>query len=76
MKPLDRITIDPEKMNGQPCIRNLRITVKRLLELLALYTDREELKREYPEIDEEDIKQALLFAASMIDSRIIEISAA
>jgi len=76
MRSLDRITIDPEKMNGQPCVRNLRITVKRLLELLALYTDREELKREYPEIDEEDIKQALLFAASMIDNRIIEISAA
>jgi uncharacterized protein (DUF433 family) len=75
MTQLDRITIEQERMNGQPCIRHLRITVKRLLEVLALYPDREELKREYPEIDEEDIRQALLFASSMIDDRIIEIPA-
>lgn len=55
----DRITIDPEQMNGQPCIRGMRITVRRVLEALAVYPDRAELKREYPEIEDEDIKQAL-----------------
>lgn len=50
-------------MNGQPCIRGMRLTVRRVLEALALYPDRQELKREYPELDEQDIQQALAFAA-------------
>jgi uncharacterized protein (DUF433 family) len=34
---LERITSNPERMNGQPCIRNLRLTVRRVIELLAIY---------------------------------------
>lgn len=68
----DRITIDPEQMNGQPCIRGMRLTVRRVLEALALYPDRNELYAEYPELVEEDIRQALAFAAeNMSDSLII-----
>ncbi len=48
---LDRITSSGERMNGQPCIRNLRITVRRVLEALATYPDREEFHREYPELE-------------------------
>jgi uncharacterized protein (DUF433 family) len=40
---LDRITSNPKQMNGQPCIRNLRLTVRRVIELLATYPNREEL---------------------------------
>jgi uncharacterized protein (DUF433 family) len=69
----DRITIDPAKLNGQPCIRNLRITVRRVVELAAIYPDRAELHNEYPELEDEDIRQALLFAASALDDSIIEI---
>jgi uncharacterized protein (DUF433 family) len=69
---LDRITIDPARMNGQPCVRDLRITVRRIIELLAIYTDREELRREYPELEEEDIRQALLFAAAHLDDQIVD----
>jgi uncharacterized protein (DUF433 family) len=69
---LDRIQCDPKKMNGQPCIRDLRLTVKRVLELLALYPDRQELFREYPDLEEEDLRQALVYAASAMDDRIIE----
>lgn len=47
---LDRIKIDPERMNGQPAIRDLRLTVRRVLELVALYPDRSELKAEFPEV--------------------------
>jgi uncharacterized protein (DUF433 family) len=65
MGKLDRITIDPTKMNGQPCIRDLRLTVRRVLKALALYPDREELWRESPELDDEDIRQALEFAAAI-----------
>ena len=45
---LDRITSHPEKMNGQPCIRNLRLTVRRVIELLSTYPDREEMYQEFP----------------------------
>lgn len=50
-------------MNGQPCIRHLRLTVRRVLELMAIYENREELRREYPELEDEDIRQSLAFAA-------------
>jgi uncharacterized protein (DUF433 family) len=69
MLPLDRITIDPAKMNGQPCIRGMRLTVRRALEAVALYPDRAELRREYPELEDEDIRQAILFAAANLDDR-------
>src|SRR5580700_8161045 len=56
MEKLDRITTDPARMSGEPCIRNLRLTVRRVLEALAIYPDRAELKREYPELEHEDIR--------------------
>jgi uncharacterized protein (DUF433 family) len=71
METLDRITIDPARMNGEPTIRNLRLTVRRVLEALALYPDRAELKREYPELDDEDIRQALAFAAGLLDDKVL-----
>lgn len=58
----DRITVNPEIMNGQPCIRGMRLTVRRVLEAIALYPDKNELKAEYPELEDEDIRQALEFA--------------
>jgi uncharacterized protein (DUF433 family) len=70
---LDRITTNPNRMNGQPCVRNLRLTVRRVIELLATYPDREELHQEFPELEEEDIRQALIFVSSYLDDRIIEL---
>ena len=71
MEKIDRITIDAARMNGEPCIRDLRLTVRRVLEALALYPDRAELKREYPELEEEDIRQALAFAAALVDDKVV-----
>ena len=71
MTNLDRITTDPARMNGEPCIRNMRLTVRRILEALATYPDRAELKREYPELEDEDIRQALAFAAASLDDKIL-----
>ena len=65
----DRITSDPARLGGQPCIRNLRLTVRRVVEAVAAYPDREELRREYPELQDEDIRQALEYAAAMLDDR-------
>ena len=69
---LDRIVVNPARMNGQPTVRDLRLTVKRVVELVALYPDRAELYREYPELTEEDIQQALAYAAASLDDRIVE----
>lgn len=68
--PFDRITIEPGKMGGQPCIRGMRITVRRVLEILATYTERQELFSDYPDLMEEDIRQALAFAAASVDGTI------
>jgi uncharacterized protein (DUF433 family) len=65
----DRITSDPARLNGQPCIRDLRLTLRRVVEAVATYSDREKLRREYPELDEEDIRQALGYAAAMLDDK-------
>ena len=68
--PFDRITIEADKMGGQPCIGGLRLTVRRVLEVMAAYPDRQELFREYPSIEEEDLRQALAFAAVNLDDRV------
>jgi uncharacterized protein (DUF433 family) len=66
----DRITVEAGKCGGKPCIRGMRITVRRVLEILATYRDREEILREYPFLEEEDLQQALHYAAASIDDEI------
>ncbi len=73
METFERITTNPNCMNGQPCIRNMRLTVRRVLEALAAYPDREDLRREYPELEDEDIRQALAYAASNLEDGVIEL---
>jgi uncharacterized protein (DUF433 family) len=73
MNPFDRITLNPNQMNGQPCIRGMRLTVRRVLEALSLYPDRGELKQEYPELEEEDIRQALAYAAATLEDKNLEL---
>lgn len=70
----DRVTSDPAVLEGQPCIRGQRLTVKRVVEAVALYPDREELRREYPELEDEDIRQALAYAAANLDDQIVELN--
>jgi len=70
---LDRITSDPGIMNGQPCIRGMRLTVRRVLEALATYPDRQEFASEYPELEDEDIRQALAYAAAHLDDKVLEL---
>jgi uncharacterized protein (DUF433 family) len=68
---LSRITIDPERMHGRPCIRNLRITVSDVLELLAAGQSRETILEEYPYLEGADIDAVLAFAARQADHPII-----
>lgn len=72
----DRITINPALMNGQPCIRGMRLTVRRVVEAVAAYPDRADLIHDYPEIDDEDIRQALEFAAISLDDQILTLDVA
>lgn len=76
MNKLDRITINPNIMNGQPCIRDTRLTVRRVLEALAVYPDWDELMAEYPGLERDDIRQALELAAHSLDDEVIRLGAA
>ena len=72
----DRITRNPAQMNGQACIRGMRLTVRRVLEAMAMYPDRNELFEEYPELEDEDLRQALEFAAATMDDKVAELRCA
>jgi uncharacterized protein (DUF433 family) len=68
---LARITINPERMHGRPCIRNLRITVRDVLELLAARQSRESILEDYPYLEDADIDAVLAFAARQAEHPII-----
>jgi uncharacterized protein (DUF433 family) len=76
MSQFDRITLNPAIMNGQPTIRGMRLTVRRVVEAVALYPDRAELLREYPELEDDDVRQALAFAASNLVDETLPLLAA
>jgi uncharacterized protein (DUF433 family) len=76
MRKFDRISWNPNQMNGQPCIRALRLTVRRVVEAVAIYPDRDDLFRNYPELEPEDVQQALAFAAANLEDRASETPAA
>ena len=59
----DYITIEPDKRNGKPCIRGLRITVQDVLEYLASGMTEEEILDDFPDLTREDIQACLAFAA-------------
>ena len=72
---LNRITIDPEVMSGQPCIRGLRIPVPLILRLLASGKTIFQILQDYPELEEEDIRQTLSFASWATSEKTIMIAA-
>ncbi len=70
MTKFDRITSIPTILNGQPTIRCMRLTVRRVIEALAIYPNWDDLRAEYPELEPEDIRQALEFAAQNLDDSV------
>jgi uncharacterized protein (DUF433 family) len=68
-----RITVDPEKMGGVPCIRGFRIPVATIVEMVAEGMDDEEILRAYPDLEPEDIREALRYAAVAVRERGIPI---
>ncbi len=71
---LDRITVDPDRMNGLPCIRGLRVTVALVLGQLAAGQTREQILADYPYLEAEDITAALEFGAGRVNEREIEVA--
>jgi len=69
MKKFDRIVSNPAILGGQPIIRGLRLSVRRVVEAVAIYPDWDELRKEYPELEVEDIRQALEFASEFVSCR-------
>jgi len=67
----ERITFEPGKMGGRACIRGMRITVRRVWEILATYQRREEIFQEYAFLEEEDLRQALTYAAAAVDDEVL-----
>jgi uncharacterized protein (DUF433 family) len=68
---LARITVDPQRMHGRPCIRDLRITVADVLGLLSAGQSRESILQDYPYLEEADIDAVLAYAARQLDHPII-----
>lgn len=63
---LKRITVDPKVLRGKPTIRGLRISVEQILKALAAGVPQEDLLRDYPELEPEDIRAVLAYAAERI----------
>jgi len=74
MERLNRITVDPGKCGGRPCIRGHRIRVTDVLELLAAGASHEEILMDYPSLKREDILAALDYAAHQTDHVVLPTS--
>lgn len=69
METLDRITIDPNICLGQPTVRGMRITVSIVLKMLAAGLSIEEILAAYPELEIEDVQQAIKYAAWIVSDQ-------
>lgn len=76
MRNWDRITVNPGLMNGQPCVRGMRLTVRRVLQALKVHPDWNDLFREYPELEPEDVRQCLDFVAQSLEAQMFNLDAA
>ena len=64
-----RITVDANKMGGVPCIRGLRIPVATVIEMVANRMTTIEILEAYPDLEQEDIREALQYAAEAVSER-------
>lgn len=74
MQGVQRITIDPAVMGGKPCIRGMRVTVGMIVEALAAGCTVDDLLKDFPYLEEADIRAALAFAAQLAQGRDIELA--
>ncbi len=67
----DRITFDPKVMGGRACIRGIRITVGGVVERIAHGDSVDDVVREFPDLEKEDVRQALAYAAWLAKEQIV-----
>ena len=70
MEKLDRITINPNVCLGQPTIRGMRITISVILKMLAGWKSTQEVLKAYPELEPEDLRQAMQYAAWIVSDQV------
>lgn len=70
----DRITIEPGKCGGRPCIRGMRMRVSDVLDLLASGASHEEILSDYPYLEREDILAALAYAAASLNHIVLRVA--
>jgi uncharacterized protein (DUF433 family) len=71
---LKRITIEPGKCGGRPCIRGMRMRVVDILDLLSAGASHEEILRDYPYLEREDILAAIEYAARQMDHVVLQVT--
>lgn len=71
----ERITLDPYKCFGKPCIRSMRMPVASILSYLSSAMTIEEILNEWPELEREDIYQALGYASWAMEERVVSLAA-
>jgi uncharacterized protein (DUF433 family) len=76
IQSLNRITFDPLIMGGKPCIRGMRVTVGMIIGLVASGANHADILKAYPYLEEEDIRQALSYAAWRVEEREVPLVAA
>jgi len=74
VKQLQRITIDPGVMGGKPCIRGMRVTVGVIVESISAGRTLQDLLADFPYLEEQDIREALAFAASLAQGREVRLA--
>ncbi len=74
MKAFPRITVNPKQMAGLPCIRGLRIPVATVVGMVAEGMSHERILEAYPDLEEEDIREALRYAAAAVRERELPVS--
>ena len=70
----ERITVDPERMGGVPCIRALRVTVSMVLGQLAAGRTTDQVLEDYPYLEREDVLAALEYAAAVVNEREVPVA--
>ena len=72
MSYLERITFDPEKCGGRPCIRGMRIRVKDILEMLGSGATEREILDDFPDLKADDIRACLKYAAAQANHTVLQ----
>ncbi len=74
MNLLDRITFNPKQCGGRPCIRGLRIRVKDVLDMLAEGATESEILKDFSDLETDDIRACLTYAAAQIDHPVLSVA--